>query len=67
MISVPTAYPTFYNQTVTHYKHNIWDSIQFEIIIGIAVIIVMLFICITIIKKVISWREFLREQIVPIV
>ncbi len=66
MIAVPTTYPTFYNQTVLHYKYNIWNSIQFDITIGIASVILMLFICISLIEKFISWRESIREQIVPV-
>ena len=61
MITIPTTYPTFYNQTIMEYKYNIWNSIQFEITIGIAAIIVILFISITIIEKFLSWRESLRE------
>ena len=73
MITVPTAYPTFYNQTIIEYKNNIWNSVQFEIIISIAAIIVMLFISVSIIEKILSWREslrlreLLRKQIIPIV
>ena len=65
MIAEPTSYPTFYNQTIDHYN-NIWYSLQVEIIIGIAAIIIMLIICITLIEKFISYRESMREQIVPI-
>ena len=66
MIAVPTTYPTFYNETGSHYKHNVWDSLQFVITIGIALIIFILFIFITLVEKFLSWRESIRERIVPV-
>jgi hypothetical protein len=66
MIDEPTTYPTFYNQTVADYKNNVWNSLKFEITIGIASVIFMLFICINLIEKFLSWRESIRERIVPI-
>ena len=66
MLDEPTTYPTFYNQTITHCKHNVWNSLKFEITIGVASVIFMLFICINLIEKFLSWRESIRERIVPI-
>ena len=66
MIAVPTTYPTFYNETIHDYKHNIWYSLQFVITIGIASIIFILFIFITLVEKFLSWRESIRERIVPV-
>lgn len=57
MITVPTTYPTFYNETIHDYKHNIWDSLQFVITIGIASIIFILFILITLVEKILLFRE----------
>ena len=57
MITVPTTYPTFYNETIHDYKHNIWDSLQFVITIGIASIIFILFIFITLVEKILLFRE----------
>jgi hypothetical protein len=66
MIAEPTTYPTFYNQTVLHYKHNVWNSLQFEITVGIASVILILFICISLIEIFLLYRESIREQIVPV-
>ena len=57
MITVPTTYPTFYNETIHDYKHNIWDSLQFVITIGVASIIFILFIFITLVEKILLFRE----------
>lgn len=57
MITVPTTYPTFYNETIHDYKDNIWDSLQFVITIGIASIIFILFIFITLVEKILLFRE----------
>jgi hypothetical protein len=57
MIAVPTTYPTFYNETIHDYKHNIWDSLQFVITIGVASIIFILFIFITLVEKILLFRE----------
>jgi hypothetical protein len=57
MIAVPTIYPTFYNETIHDYKHNVWDSLQFVITISIASIIFILFIFITLVEKMLLFRE----------
>ena len=65
MIVGPTTYPTFYNQTVDHYKYNIWHSLQVNIIVGIAAIILILFICISLIEIFLSWREHIIPYLEP--
>ena len=63
MVTIQTTMHTFYNQT-EYYKYNIWNSIQVEIIIGVASIICMLCICIILVEKFILYRESIRDQIV---